>query len=318
MATSDAFDAAVVGGGAAGLSAALWLGRHRRSTVILDRGEPRNRDVTEVHGYLGNDRAGPGELLERARTDLARYEHVELRATGVASAWPHDDGFCLRTDDGEVCARRIVLATGIADVLPSIEGLSEHYGEDVHVCPICDGHEVGDEPIAVIGWSEEVASFSLTLLDWASTVTIATLGRRFEGDRELREKLAALGVTIEETEPVAFVGRRGALEGLTMVDGRTISCSKVFVKLGCRPATGLPEQLGCTVDLDGYVTVDECCETSVPGVYAAGDLTPGMQLVQVAAAKGAVAGVSCAQSLRGERPRRGAPEPAPAPEVLEG
>jgi thioredoxin reductase len=168
----------------------------------------------------------------------------------------------------------------------------------------------------VVGWSEEVAATSLTLLDWAETITIITLGRTFEGDGTVRERLAELGVIVEETPPVAFLGQRGRLRGITLADGRLVECTKVFIKLGCEPASGLAEQLGCEVDAAGYVIVDDCCESTVRGVYAAGDLTPGPQLVQVAAAEGAIAGVSCAQSLRGAEPRHGAPEPAPPAEIL--
>jgi thioredoxin reductase len=312
-------DAVVVGGGPAGLSAATWLGRHRRRTVVLDRVEQRNRAVDVSHGYLGFDAMPPSALLARARTDLLRYETVELWPHGVAAIDDlGTDGeagpFRVTTDETTLTARRLVLATGITDEMPPVEGLVEHYGADVAVCPACDGFEARDQPAVVIGWSEHVAGFALTLLDWVSELTVLTYGTRYEGDERDLAVLEHHGASVVGTPPTRLIGSRGDLQGVVLADGRRLRCRKGFVNIGHHPSTALAGRLGCTLDGEGYVVVDEQGATTVAGVFAAGDCTPGPQLVQVAAASGAVAGIACAISLRGAPAVRGAPRPGPDPE----
>ena len=295
-------DAVVVGGGPAGLSAATWLARYRKQVVVLDSGEHRNRWVDRAHGYLGSDPMAPAELLASAREDLARYPEAEVRPGRAVTARRRDDGnFVVGLEDGtEVEARRIVLATGVQDVFPDVEGFFEHYGCSVFHCPTCDGYEARDRPVVAFGWSEQVVGFALTLLGWARTVTVVTDGRRFEGDTRDRERLAAQGVRVLEGEAVALEGERGRLEGVRLRGGEVLDCELAFFSIAHVPASDLDRQLGCRRTEEDCVAVDEQGATSVPGAYAAGDVTPGLQLVQVAAAKGTVAGVACARSLRGE------------------
>jgi thioredoxin reductase len=295
-------DALVVGGGPAGLAAATWLARYRASVAVIDAGEHRNRWATHAHGYLGSDPTSPADLLASARHDLARYPEVgfcEGRAT--AAQRQADGSFGVVLDSGRVLsALRVVLATGVRDVFPEVAGFFDHYGRSVFHCPTCDGYEARDRPVVAFGWSEQVVGFALTLLGWASSVTVVTDGRRFEGDVRHRELLAAQGVRLLEDDAVELVGPPGALEGVRLRGGELLSCGVVFFTIAHRPQSDLDVQLGCRRNQDDCTVVDEQGATTVPGVYAAGDMTPGLQLVQVAAAEGAVAGVACAQSLRGE------------------
>lgn len=310
----DVQDVVVVGGGSAGLSAGLWLGRYRRRTLVLDSGEHRNRWADQAHGYLGCDPVDPGQLLEAARQQVGRYPTVELRAGRATSARVDGEGFRVDLDDGSVlAARRLVLATGVVDELPDVDGFFDHYGTTVFHCPTCDGFEARDKRVVVIGWAEQVAGFALGLLDWAASITIVTDGHRFDGDDEHRDALTRHRVDVRTDQAVALVGAPGALEGVRLVSGGVLPAEQVFFSLRHRPASDLAEQLGCHFTDEGCVEVDDRGETSVPGVYAAGDMTPGVQLLQVAAAKGAVAGVHCAQSLRGEPPVPGEPPPGPDP-----
>ena len=310
------YDAVVVGGGPAGLSAATWLARYRRRVLLLDTGEQRNRWVDHAHGYLGLPEIAPGELNERARAHLAGYEQAELRPARATNAEATDDeGFLVTLDDGsEVRARRLVLATGVVDRFPDIPGFLEHYGADAFHCPTCDGYEARDRRVLAVGWSEEIAGFALTLLEWAASVVVATDGRDFEGGAARREALARHGVRIVEDDVAELLGARGALEGARLRGGEVVECDLVFFSIAHTPASDLAEQLGCRRTGEDCVAVDEDCQTSVPGVYAAGDMTPGPQLVQVAAAKGTVAGVACARSLQGEPAVPGAPTPGPDPD----
>lgn len=309
------YDAIVVGGGPAGLAAAIWLGRYRRRTLVLDAGEPRNRWVEDVHGYLGSDPVSPDELLSRARADLAAYSDVDLRLGRVAGLEPLDEGFRVTTDEGSREARRVVLATGVADVFPDVAGFFTHYGADVFHCPTCDGFEAEGRRVVAFGWSAAVAGFALELLDWAAAVTVVTNGQTFEGRAVHDDALARHDVEIVEDEAAELLGPRGGLEGVRLHTGRRLACEVAFFSLGHQPATGLACHLGCELDGDGHVVVDERGETSVHGVYAAGDVVPGLQLVQVAAAEGTVAGTHCALSLRSEP---AAPDGAPhGPDVTE-
>jgi thioredoxin reductase len=299
-AAGPAYDVVVVGGGPAGLSAALWLCRYRRRTLVVDSGEQRNRWVDRSHGYLGSDPDTPSELLARARRDLGRYpEHARLEGRVSAIEQLGEGDFAVTTDTGVIRARRVLLATGIRDEFPDVDGFAEHYGADVFHCPACDGYEAKGKPIVVFGWSEHVAGFALSLTTWASSVTVVTDGRRFEGDDRHHRALQAAEVPVLESVATALVGMRGRLESVRLRDGSTLPCTLAFFSIAHHPRTALAESLGCELDEDGHVMVDDEGRTTVAGVYAAGDLVPGLQLVPVASATGVTAGVGCAKSLLG-------------------
>lgn len=293
------YDAVVVGGGPAGLAAATWLARYRARVLVVDAGEHRNRWAEVAHGYLGSDPTSPTELLAAAREDLARYAEAELRTGRVTDARRAADGtFTLALADGAtVAAGRVVLATGVRDVFPEVRNFFDHYGRSVFHCPTCDGYEARDKPVVAFGWSEQVAGFALTLLGWASSVTVVTDGRPFQGDDWHRERLAAQGVRVLEDDAVELVGAPGKLEGVQLRGGELLPCELAFFSIAHVPQSDLDLQLGCRRTDEECTAVDGEGSTTVPGVYAAGDVTPGIQLVQVAAAKGTVAGVACAQSL---------------------
>ena len=306
------WDAVVVGGGPAGLSAAIWLGRYRRRTLVVDAGQHRNQMVEATHGYLTRDGQSPSTILAAAAADLAAYGCVECRPGEVVDAAGEQGSFVVTTSDGEeLGCQRLVLATGVVDAVPDLAGFDEHYGASVFHCPSCDGYEAADCDVVVLGWSAHVAGFALELLDWAASVTVVTDGRRFEGDEIDHQAMADHGVTLLEDDAVALVGARGDLRGLRLRGGEELPCGMAFFSLGHQPRTTLADQLGCERTSEGCLVVDEHGETSVTGVYAAGDVTPGLQLLQVATAKGATAGVGCALSLRREAPLPGQPRRAP-------
>jgi thioredoxin reductase len=305
-------DVAVVGGGPAGLSAAGWLGRYRRSTVVFDTGEYRNRWVEQVHAFLSRDPTTPVALLDQARTDLNKYDSVQVSGARVLAARKNNGLFQLTTDDGRLEARRVILATGVEDVFPDLPGFFEHYGADVFHCPTCDGYESRGRDVAAIGWGAHVTGFALGLLDWARSVTVFTNGKRFEGGDADRDLLGKYGIRLVEQPVTELLGQRGQLCGLRLGDGSECACQIAFFSIAHKPRTALAEQLGCELTEHGYVHVDYNGATTVPGVFAAGDLTPGQQLVSVAAANGAAAAVVAAESLRGEAV---ADRPGNAPDV---
>jgi thioredoxin reductase len=301
-----------VGGGAAGLAAATWLGRYRRDTVVVDSGDYRAASVEISHGYLGRDPQQPMELLETAREQLTAYKTVQLRKGRVRSARTDGECFAVELQDGATlrCAR-IVLATGVVDACPELENFDEHYGASAFHCPACDGFDAADRDVVAYGWDERLVGFATSLLDWARSVTVLTSGHRFDGDDACVAVMRRHEIELVETQATRLVGRRGELEGVELCDGRTIPASLLFFSVAHEPRSELARGLGCRIDADGYVEVDGNGETSVAGVYAAGDVAPGMQLVQIAAAKGTIAGINAALSLHGEAGSPRSPAPAP-------
>jgi thioredoxin reductase len=309
-------DAVVVGGGAGGLAAALWLSRYRRSVVVVDSGEYRSAKVERSHGYLGRDPQTPVELLARGREELLAYPTASVRPAFVEKILRRDDGlFTVSLGDDELTAHRVVLATGVKDRFPEVKCFEEHYGASVFHCPACDGYEARDRDVVALGWDVHLVGFASTLLNWARSVTVVTNGHRFAGDERCRQTLADNGIDLIEENAVELVGPRGALEAVLLENGRRLPTSLVFFSLEHQSQTWLAESLGCALDDEGYVIVDREGQTTVAGIYAAGDLTPGLQLVQVAAASGAVAGVGAAQSFFGTSGAPTSPEPAPEPTV---
>jgi thioredoxin reductase len=306
-------DAVVVGGGPAGLAAGSWLARYRRRVLVVDSGEHRADRVERSHGYLGRDPQTPRELLARGREELLAYPTASLVADVVESARLRPGGgfgVTLRSA-GLVVAHRLVLACGVVDAMPDVPGLREHYGASVFHCPACDGYEAQGQDVVALGWTEHLVGFVATLLGWARSVTVVTAGERFRGDYGCRGLLDDNGVEVVEEKVVELVGRRGDLRAARLASGRLLRCSLLFFSVAHRPRTDLAQQLGCRIDDEGYVEINDCGMTSVEGVYAAGDLVPGLQLTSIAVAKGVVAGVGCAQSFFGQPTAVLAPDPAP-------
>ena len=297
------FDAAIVGGGPAGLSAANWLGRYRRTVAVIDSQEYRNEGVDLSHGYLGSDPVPPPELRARARSEVERYPTVTFydgakvdRLTGIR------DRFELGIGDTVVQARRVILATGVRDEFPDVGNFFEHYGADVFHCASCDGYEAKGRDVVVFGWGEHISSFSLGLLTWARSVTLVTDGHHFEGAPEDRRLLESQGVALLEDEAIELCGRRSALEAVRLRGGTELACQLAFFSIAHHPNNDLATDVGCVIGDAGCIEVDRDGATSVPGFYAAGDLTPGVQLISNAVAKGAAAAIHCAHSLLGDRP----------------
>lgn len=305
MMWNDAYDAIVVGGSFAGLSAALQLARARRRVLVVDAGRPRNRFSQAAHGFLGQDGTPPSAILETARAQLQAYPTAELRAGEAVQA---------RTGDGEVevtlasgatlRGRRLVLATGVVDELPDVPGLAERWGRTVLHCPYCHGYEVAGRRLGVLATSARIVHQALLLPDWSNDVTLFTNGA-VALDAEQRAALAARGVRVD-TRPVdAVVGDAPKLDGVRLRDGEVVALDALFTMGRTCMASPLAEQLGCAIDegpVGPVIRTDERKETTVPGVYAAGDAARASHTVSWAAADGVTAGISAHQSLAVPRP----------------
>lgn len=309
-------DAVVIGGGPAGLAAALWLGRYRRRTVVIDGGDVRNRFAHASHGYLGSDGWEPERIRDAAQADVERYDSVRRVETNVHAVSATGEGFRVATADGDFIARRLLLANGVKDVMPDIPGFMQLYGQHIFHCSCCDGYESSDQDVLAIGWGEHAAGFALDLLEWGARVTLVTNGQEFEGDRSCEVALQRHEIEVVEEHVIGFTVDDDRMTGATLESGRHIAATRAFFSIKHEPRNELAVSLGCKVDEMGYVEVGPHGETSVDDVYAAGDLTPGEQLVQTAAAEGAVAGIACAMSLRGASAAApDVPDPGPDPEA---
>jgi thioredoxin reductase len=304
----------VCGGGPAGLAAALWLGRYRRKTLVLDTEEHRNRKAEHAHGYLGSDGCSPGDFLDAARSDAVKYDTVRIVSERAVSARREGNGFIVATDKGEHRAQRLFLATGVEDEFPDIPGFDALYGSSIHHCPCCDGYEARDHSVLAIGWGDHVAGYALDLLEWGASVKVVTTGEAFDGGAECWSALRRHDIEVIEEPIVELLSDDPGMTGARLASGRVLEATKAFFSIAHKPRNRLAQELGCTIDELGYIVIDAHGETDVPGVYAGGDVTPGEQLVQAAAAQGAIGGIACAMSLRGGRTAPGAPAPGPDPE----
>ncbi|HKT60703.1 MAG TPA: NAD(P)/FAD-dependent oxidoreductase [Gemmatimonadales bacterium] len=287
----------MAGAGPAGLSAALMLGRCRRRVLVCDTGEPRNRWSLAVHGFLTRDGTAPAMLLALAREELRRYDTVELRGARVIDAERVRDGFQVRCEDGcEVHARKLLLATGVVDEVPAIDGIEAFYGRSVHHCPYCDGWEWRDQPIASYGREEHGAALALGLSVWSRDVILCTDGPAALPART-RARLQRLGIRVREERMVRLEGRDGLLERIVFDGGAPEARRALFFATGQHQASDLPARLGCRFTEQGAVATGKCEATNVPGLYVCGDASKEAQFVVVAAAEGAEAAMAINKAL---------------------
>jgi thioredoxin reductase len=283
------FDAIIVGGGPAGLSAALVLGRCRRNVLVLDEGRPRNARSRALHGYLTRDGVAPAELLRIARAELAPYDTVALRTAVVTDAERLKKGFAVVLADGErLEARKLLLATGVVDHVPDIEGIEAFYGTSVFHCPYCDGWEFRDRPLAVYGCGAHGLGLALVVTTWSADVTLLCDGPCGLEDAD-RAALANRKITLREEKIARVEGEDGLLARVHLESGPPVDCAALFFATGEDQRSPLAARLGCSFTEKGAVSTGECEVTDVPGLYVAGDASPGTQLAIVAAGEGALA-----------------------------
>src|SRR5215472_43573 len=296
------YDVAIVGGGPAGLNAALLLGRARRGTLLCDVGRPRNAVSGAMHGFLSRDGADPAEVRRIGRDQLSQYDAVEIRDEEVLDVSPSGAGFViLLASGGRVTARRLLLATGMRDELAPIEGLTALWGRGTFPCPYCDGWEVRDQPLLALGAGMPGALFALLLSKWSSDVTLCTHGPA-QLDEQTRALLASRGISVREDEILRIEGMDSGVE-VVFASGHRVRRRALFAHPTLRQTTELPERLGCEMTEDGAVRVSAFGQTSVAGVYAAGDAArpeglpfPAAQVV-IAAAQGATAAIAIDREL---------------------
>ena len=300
----DKYDVAVVGGGPAGLTGALWLARYLHSVILIDSGDPRNWETRGVNGFLGESGIKPSQLRGYGRAECEKYG-VELVDDSVETATnKNGDVFSLTLKSGRcVSARRVLLAIGIKDVWPDIEGLDKCYGETVHVCPDCDGYESRGKKVAIVGKGRKAVGMALALTTWTDKIVICTNGTPPGMDQPLLTKLKELNIPVLEQAVTCVKSKDGEINCLELENGMTLDCERLYFAIGQYPADDVGAELGCKRDETGQIVVDETNHTSVKNVYAAGDIVPGTQLAIVAAASGTVAALAIHHSLVPEERR---------------
>jgi thioredoxin reductase len=296
------YEVIVVGGGPAGLSAALVFGRQRRRVLVVDGGRVRNAPAAEMHMYLSRDGFSPARLLELGREELAAYPSVEIRPGAVRSARGNKDDFELELDGGTVeRARRLVLATGQVDEPYPIEGLRERFGRGVYHCPFCHGWETRDRSLAVLTREPMEAMLALYVADrFSDDVVLCTHGP-LELPAEITAKLDERGVRMIDAPVARVTGEPGALE-LHFADGATLARQDIYHRAPTRQHSALAAELGCELNDDGTVRVNEMQETTVPGVAAAGDTAklPAVPDAVTLVSQGAADGVRAAVWMDGD------------------
>ena len=292
------YDVAIVGGGPAGLSAAIWLARYLHKVVVVDSGDPRNWETRGINGYLGHLGIRSPELRALGREEGAKFG-VEYMS-GIVDEAINETGelFAIRLREGKVIeAQRILLAIGIKDVWPDIPGLERCYGETIHVCPDCDGYETRDKKTVVVGKGRKAVGMTLALTTWTRKLVICTNGEKPDMEQKLLDQLKALNIPVLDQAIKCVVSRSSEISGIELEGGMSLDCERLYFAIGQYPADDLGAQLGCKRDQLGRLVIDEHNHTSVKNVYAAGDIAPGPQVAVFAAASGAVAATAIHTSL---------------------
>lgn len=290
MLSESRFDVLIVGGSYTGLAAALTLGRSRRRVLVLDAGQPCNRQTPQAHNFLTRDGEPPNQLRALAREQLGAYPTVQFQAGTVTQATAQAGEFRVETAEGSrYAARKLLLATGLHDELPELPGFAACWGISVLHCPYCHGYEVRDEPLAVLGNGDAGFEFARLIHHWSPNLRLLTNGPATLS-AEQRARLTAHGIALIESPLAQVEHDAGRLHHLGLLDGTRLPLTALFARLPFRQASDLGARLGCELTDTGLLRTDEFGRTAVPGLYAAGDNSTLMRQVAAAAANGSKAG----------------------------
>lgn len=291
-------DAIIIGGSFAGLAAATYLARARRSVCVIDAGQPRNRFAEASHGFLGQDGSDPRQILATARRQLSVYPAVSLREGEAADAGADGDGFHVAlSEGGEIAARKLILAFGLRDVLPAIPGLRERWGKTVLHCPYCHGFEFSDRPLGVLYRTPMSVHHALLIAEWGPT-TLYLNGAELEPDDA--ERLARRGVRLEPAAVTRLDGNGTALASIALEDGRRRRIDALYIAPQSCLSSPLAARLGLELEESPFgpqIATDADKMTSVPGIYAAGDIARAPHSISWAVADGVTAGTSAHRAL---------------------
>jgi len=296
-------DCAVIGGGPAGLNAALVLGRSRRKTILFDDNKPRNAVTSESHGFITRDGIHPQELKRMAQEELNKYPDVRIEKQRVHRINKENSLFQVETKNGEVYrAKKIILATGFKEVLPDIPRVKEFYGKSLFSCPFSDGWEIRDRPLAVIAEDQKAAfHMAKVVSNWTNDLTIFTNGRKILSPEE-QELLKNNGISMNEKKIASFIGDEGMLEKIEFEDGTTVLREGGFIAAEWKQAASFESSLKYTLNEQGGIETDSWQRTTTEGVYACGDTRiAGPSQLIIAAGEGSMAAIAVNAALIEEK-----------------
>lgn len=280
------YEVIIIGGSYSGLSAAMALGRASRNVLIIDSGEPCNKQTPHSHNFITHDGETPAAISAKAKEQVLRYPTVTFVNGKAIKAIKTQNGFGLATQDGKnFTAKKLLIATGVKDVMPAIEGFAQCWGISVIHCPYCHGYEVKDQKTALMANGSMAEHFLPVLLQWTKELTLLTNGKAELSDAFLA-KLTQHNVALIETEIKSIQHTNGYMESVTLVDGTHHNFKAMYAKIPSVQHTFIPEDLGCAINEQGYIVVDDFKKTTVEGVFASGDCTTMMRAVAMAIESG--------------------------------
>jgi thioredoxin reductase len=291
------YDVIIVGGSYAGIAAALQLVRARKKVLIIDAGQRRNRFARHSHGFLGQDGQPPEAIAAKGRSEVLAYPTATWIDATAAETRAVADGFVVRTGAEEHRAKRLILATGVVDELPALPGLAERWGRRAFFCPYCDGYEFNRGQLGVLASSDASIEQAILVSEWGKTTLF--LDDAVVPNAEQLRVLASRDIALEHECVVAVAGDEPAF-ALSLADGRAIELDGLFLQPRARLASPFAEQLGCELEmglLGPFIKTNAMKQTTVPGVFACGDVALARPSVSFAVADGVRAGVSAHQSL---------------------
>jgi thioredoxin reductase len=298
------FDVVIVGGGPAGLTAALNLGRARKRVLLADAGPRRNAAADRIHGFVTQDGTPPDEFRRIARAQLVPYQNVEVRDALVEAITGERGSFEVQLHGDSVIARRILLSTGMVDELPDIDGFQALWGHSIFICPYCHAWELADRRFGFLAPNADALAFAILLRSWSRRVVALTNGQ-FDVGVDEETRLRGAGVDFDDRSIARLVDHDGRLEQLEFTSGDPLPLDVLFAKPPQRQVA-VVTSLGAQLDAAGYLQVDEKRQTSVPGIFAAGDLLSAVQSATLAAAAGMLAAASLNHELTTELATSGA------------
>lgn len=294
----DVYDVAIVGGGPAGLTAALWLARYLHSVVLIDSGDPRNWETRGINGFLGSQGIKSPDLRARGRADAEKFGATLIDDEVLKVRNTNSEHFVLELKKNrKIEANRLLLSIGIRDVWPPIPGLSDCYGETAHVCPDCDGYETRGRKTVVIGSGRKCVGMALALTTWTDKIVICTNGEPPDIQQKHLDQLEKLNIPVLQEKVNYISSSDGEIRCVNLDGGMALDCDRLYFAIGQYPADDLGAQLKCDRDELGLIKIDERYHTSVKNVFAAGDIVGGPQLAIAAASDGAISAVAIHASL---------------------
>lgn len=299
------YDCAIIGGGPAGLNAALVLGRARKNVVVIDEGRARNRVTRETHGFLTRDPISPSDFRRIAKEQISAYPSVTFAEDTAISITGTDGDFQISTVQGQTYrSKKLLFATGMKDLPMDIKGLSDVYGKSAFICPYCDGWELRDQALVVIVKGADATHMAQVISGWTNNITICTNGSDDLTNAQ-REELQQHNIPVYDLPIQSIESDNGMVQQVVLKDGTSIVCTGIFFRPKLMIGSDLPQAIGCEITEAGTVIVDNLGKTNVPGVYSAGDAATHLHQAIIAASMGSLAGVGINNDLNEEEWRKG-------------